>query len=123
MQKERRHRANSESSINPRRTTTVSDQTRATEIAALLAQLAVIMSEQSVTTDKPPVSRPMPARMLLTVEEAAEQLGIGRTLLYKLITRGEIESIRIGRLRRVPTAAIQDYARGLSDERLSGQAA
>jgi excisionase family DNA binding protein len=101
----------------------VSDQTRTTEIAALLAQLAVIMSGQSVTTDEPPVSRPMPARVLLTVEEAAEQLGIGRTLLYKLIARGEIESIRIGRLRRVPTAAIQDYARRLSGERLSGQAA
>jgi excisionase family DNA binding protein len=101
----------------------VSDQTRATEIAALLAQLAVIMSGNSASTDDPPFSRPMPARVLLTVEEAAEQLGIGRTLLYKLIARGEIESIRIGRLRRVPTAAIQDYARRLSAERLSGQAA
>lgn len=101
----------------------MSDQTRAAEIAALLAQLAVIMSGQSDTPDKPPVSRPMPARVLLTVEEAAEQLGIGRTLLYKLIADGEIESIRIGRLRRVPTAAIQDYTRRLRGERLSGQAA
>jgi len=65
----------------------------------------------------------MPTRVLLTVEEAAEQLGIGRTLLYKLIARGEIESIRIGRLRRVPDAAIQDYARRLSTERLNRQAA
>lgn len=57
----------------------------------------------------------MPERVLLTVEEAAEQLGIGRTLTYKLISNGEIESIRIGRLRRVPTSAIQDYARRLGD--------
>lgn len=102
---------------------TAGDPTRAAEIAALLARLAVIMSGPSSSPDELPVSRAMPTRVLLTVEEAAEQLGIGRTLLYKLIARGEIESIRIGRLRRVPTAAIQDYARRLSTERLSEQAA
>jgi excisionase family DNA binding protein len=87
--------------------------TRATEIATLLGRLAELMSDGHSESPHPP-PRPMPERVLLTVEEAAEQLGIGRTLAYKLVSSGEIESIRIGRLRRVPTAAIQDYARRLS---------
>ncbi len=35
-------------------------------------------------------------RLVLTVEEAADRLGIGRTLMYALITAGEVESVRIG---------------------------
>jgi len=38
---------------------------------------------------------------LLTVEEAAQRLRIGRTLGYALAHEGSIESVRIGRLRRV----------------------
>lgn len=40
-------------------------------------------------------------RIVLTIEEAAECLGIGRTLMYALVTAGEVESVRIGRLRRI----------------------
>jgi excisionase family DNA binding protein len=95
---------------------------RAAELAALLGRLVELMSDgRSESPQHPP--RPMPERVLLTVEEAAEQLGIGRTLTYKLISSGEIESIRIGRLRRVPTASIQDYAHRLSGDGPSGHAA
>ncbi len=50
-----------------------------------------------------------PFRIVLTVEEAAELLGIGRTLMYALVTAGEVESVRIGRLRRIPTDALDSY--------------
>ena len=50
-----------------------------------------------------------PVRLVLTVEEAAECLGIGRTLMYALITTGEVESVHIGRLRRVPADALERY--------------
>lgn len=50
-----------------------------------------------------------PLRIVLTVEEAAERLGIGRTLMYALVTAGEVESVRIGRLRRIPTDALDTY--------------
>ena len=97
--------------------------TRTTEIAALLARLGQLMSqEQRVEVSQQP-SQPLPERVLLTAEEAAEQLGIGRTLMYKLIADGEIESIRIGRLRRVPTTAIQDYANRLANRNRTGDAA
>jgi excisionase family DNA binding protein len=54
-----------------------------------------------------------PIRLVLTVEEAAELLGIGRTLMYALISAGEVESVHIGRLRRVPTDALERYVSGL----------
>jgi len=47
-----------------------------------------------------------PVRIVLTVEEAAERLGIGRTLMYALVMAGEVESVHIGRLRRIPTDAL-----------------
>jgi excisionase family DNA binding protein len=46
---------------------------------------------------------------LLTVEEAARRLTIGRTTCYKLIRTGALESVPIGRLRRVPAEAIPAY--------------
>jgi excisionase family DNA binding protein len=48
-------------------------------------------------------------RLLLTVSEAARQLGIGRSLLYELPADGQVESIHVGRLRRIPTGALSDY--------------
>ncbi|WP_340559407.1 excisionase family DNA-binding protein [Streptomyces sp. GSL17-111] len=46
---------------------------------------------------------------LLTVEEAARRLGIGRTVCYRLIGSGDLESVTVGRLRRVPAEAIPEY--------------
>lgn len=54
------------------------------------------------------------AKLLLTVEEAAEQLGIGRTLMYSLIRTGEIGSVHIGRLRRVRPADLESYTAHLT---------
>ncbi|MFD3512553.1 excisionase family DNA-binding protein [Streptomyces sp. NPDC058657] len=50
-----------------------------------------------------------PTLVLLTVEEAARRLRIGRTLCYRLIRAGELESVPVGRLRRVPAEAIPEY--------------
>ncbi len=47
--------------------------------------------------------------LLLTPEEAARMLGCGRTYVYGLIASGELESVKVGRLRRVPLAAVQAY--------------
>ncbi|MGH3867833.1 MAG: helix-turn-helix domain-containing protein [Pseudonocardiaceae bacterium] len=48
-------------------------------------------------------------RLLLTVEEAAKRLGVGRTLMYTLVKDGEVESVQIGRLRRIPADALFRY--------------
>jgi excisionase family DNA binding protein len=47
--------------------------------------------------------------VLLTPEEAARRLGIGRWKLYDLIRHGTLQSVRIGSCRRVPTRAIEDF--------------
>ena len=48
-------------------------------------------------------------RLLLTVSEAAQQLGIGGRLLYELLADGQVESIHVGRLRRIPIDALADF--------------
>lgn len=47
--------------------------------------------------------------MLLTIPEAAEQLRTGRTLIYELISAGELEVVHIGRASRVPVEALRDF--------------
>jgi excisionase family DNA binding protein len=53
-------------------------------------------------------------RLLLTPEEAARALGVGRTTLYELLRTGAVTSVRIGGSRRVPTSAVEDYVRSLT---------
>ena len=55
-------------------------------------------------------------RLLLTPEDAAELLGVGRTKLYELLRVGAIESVRIGRARRVPASALHDYVTRLRED-------
>ena len=55
-------------------------------------------------------------RLLLTVEEAADRLGIGRSLMYELIGRGQIASIQVGRLRRVPSESLTDYVAAMRQQ-------
>ncbi|MFC8222001.1 helix-turn-helix domain-containing protein [Streptomyces sp. NPDC057362] len=50
-----------------------------------------------------------PAPVLLTVEEAARCLRIGRTTCFALIRTGDLESLTIGGLRRVPADAPAAY--------------
>jgi excisionase family DNA binding protein len=52
-------------------------------------------------------------QVLLKVEEAAEALRIGRTVMYALISSGEIRSVLIGRSRRVSVEALREYAKKL----------
>ncbi|TQS43748.1 helix-turn-helix domain-containing protein [Cryptosporangium phraense] len=58
--------------------------------------------------------------LVLTVEEAAARLRVGRTTMYGLIASGAVETVTIGRLRRVPTASLHTYVEGL---RTRGEAA
>jgi excisionase family DNA binding protein len=48
-------------------------------------------------------------RVLLTPEEVGCVLHIGRSKVFDLIRSGELVSIKIGRLRRVPVEEIQDF--------------
>ena len=50
-------------------------------------------------------------RVLLTVEEAARRLRIGRTTAYRLVSEGQLASIQIGHLRRIPVDALTAFVR------------
>ncbi|HWD00947.1 MAG TPA: helix-turn-helix domain-containing protein [Amycolatopsis sp.] len=85
--------------------------TTATDIAQLAAGLAQLAERLATRDTEPAASAPKPTpRVLLTVEEAADRLGIGRTTAYSLVRSGALESVRIGRLRRVHVAAVENYA-------------
>ena len=62
----------------------------------------------------------MDIKLLLTVREAAEVLGISRTAIYLLLQRGEIPSVKIGRSRRIKRQDVESYVSGLADD-YSGQ--
>lgn len=50
-------------------------------------------------------SRPL----VLTAEQAAEQLQVSRRTVYELIRTGELRSVKIGKLRRIPLRALEEF--------------
>jgi excisionase family DNA binding protein len=50
-----------------------------------------------------------PQRVLLTVNQTAELLSISDDQVYRLLRRGELTSFKIGRLRRIPRAAVDTW--------------
>ena len=66
-----------------------------------------------------PGRRPAPAdgagqRLLLTVEEAADCLSVGRTYMFDLIAKGHVPSVRIGKLRRIRPEDLERYVSSLT---------
>ena len=53
--------------------------------------------------------------LLITVEEAADLLGIGRTTTYELVMSGEIPSVKIGRRRLVVRSGLSHYVDRLTN--------
>ncbi|MFJ3403449.1 helix-turn-helix domain-containing protein [Promicromonospora sp. NPDC090134] len=47
--------------------------------------------------------------LLYRVEEAAEALCISRTQVFDLIRLNKLTSVKIGRARRIPVSAVNDY--------------
>ena len=55
-------------------------------------------------------------QLLLSIEDTARSLGIKRSLLYQMLVRGDIESVKIGRRRVVPAAAVEAFVQRLREE-------
>ena len=58
----------------------------------------------------------MEGKLLLTVEEAAHRLGIGRSHAYIFVMRGELPSVKLGRARRVPAVELESFVERLRSE-------
>jgi excisionase family DNA binding protein len=56
--------------------------------------------------------------MLLSILEAAQKLGIGRTTFYAEVMSGRIRSLKVGSRRLVPASALQEWI----DDRLADEA-
>jgi excisionase family DNA binding protein len=55
--------------------------------------------------------------LLLTPEQAARRLSVGRTTVYALMASGELLSVNIGRCRRVPLSALRSFVTRLVDDK------
>jgi excisionase family DNA binding protein len=64
-----------------------------------------------VTTTESAIASPL----LVSVDRAAEMLGIGRTRAYELVGTGELPSVLIGRSRRVAVVDVVAYVDRLRD--------
>jgi excisionase family DNA binding protein len=51
----------------------------------------------------------MRSTLLLTPEQVAHELGIGRTRVFALLAEGDIRSVKIGRSRRIPRSELARY--------------
>ena len=79
----------------------------------LVDPLDIIPNAHHIAGETMPSQQVQPVRLVLTVEEAADRLGVGRTLMYALVKSGAVESIVIGRLRRIPAGALDDFVAAL----------
>ena len=57
-------------------------------------------------------------KVLCSVPDLAAMLSIGRTAAWELVRKRTIRSVKIGRTRRVPLAAIHEYLERLLDEEI-----
>ena len=54
--------------------------------------------------------------LLVRPEDAARALGVGRTKVYELMRSGALRSVRVGGLRRIPVAALNEFGTRLEEE-------
>jgi excisionase family DNA binding protein len=59
---------------------------------------------------------------LLSPAEAARRLSLGKTRFYQLLGSGAVASVRVGKLRRIPTRALRAYVDALIADQLGGEA-
>ncbi len=62
-----------------------------------------------------------PGEEMLTVEQAAKRANCGRTRMYERVLSGEVESVKVGRLRRIPESALERWFARLLDEQATLQ--
>jgi excisionase family DNA binding protein len=55
-------------------------------------------------------------KALLSIPEAGEALHLGETKVKELVARGELLSVKIGKSRRIPAAAVQEFVERLVSE-------
>jgi excisionase family DNA binding protein len=57
-----------------------------------------------------------PYKLLVTPEEAAAILSVGRTTVYDLMAAGHLESVHVKSCRRIPVAALERFVQRLLED-------
>ena len=78
-------------------------------LATAVTELVAALRDEIATERRPSEREP---DRLMSIEQAARALGIGRTALYSEIGAGHIRSVKVGRRRLVPSSAITEVAAG-----------
>ena len=65
----------------------------------------------------------MTTKLLLTADEAAEALSLSRSTVYVELAAGRLESISVGRARRIPADAIDAWLQSKRHEAAEPSAA
>jgi excisionase family DNA binding protein len=78
-------------------------------LTTAVTELVAALRDEIATQRRPSEREP---ERLLSIEQAARALGIGRTALYSEIGAGRIRSVKVGRRRLVPSSAISEVASG-----------
>jgi excisionase family DNA binding protein len=73
---------------------------------ATLSGIAAVVENRTGPGTRPRARIVPGERLVLTVAEAGELLGISRAFAYELVARGELPVIRLGRRVVVPKAAL-----------------
>lgn len=63
---------------------------------------------RTVDVSGPRDRQPSP-KLLLDVREVGEALGCGKTYVYDLIASGELPTVKLGRLTRIPAFALAEF--------------
>ena len=61
-------------------------------------------------------------RLAVSVNEAAELIGLGRDVTYRLVLGGDIPSFKVGSRRLVPVAGLREYVERRAAEAGQGAA-
>ncbi len=85
------------------------------DIDALVAQLNDLRSLAAVASEDIHRRPAGTEKDLLTVEEVAERLNLGVNSVYVLMREGKLAGVKIGRARRIPTAAVAAFLEALSE--------
>ncbi len=77
-------------------------------LAVALAELVEALRAEIAAEARP---SDLPDR-LLSIPEAAEACGVGRSLIYSELASGRLRSLKVGRRRLVPSGAVAEFIAG-----------
>ena len=79
------------------------------------SRAAASTAADTETSSRIPSPELPPARLTLSVAEAAHVLGVSRTLAYELAHTGELRTVKLGRRLVVPRSAVTELLERPSD--------